>query len=171
MPTAARKSPTTRGYMKSTEPDLFKQTRSCGGRMTPRRAFSVGVFARQGSDILLIFHNRLRLWLPVGGEIEANETPLEAALRELKEETGLVGRPVEGNPLSIPGSPPGLLGYEEHDAGPKGLHMNFDFLVDVDSREIEGDGSFARHGWYSTPPPEAPPNVHRFFEIVRAWKR
>ena len=33
-------------------------------------------------------HKRLDLWLPVGGEVEPGETPLEAARRELREETG-----------------------------------------------------------------------------------
>jgi 8-oxo-dGTP diphosphatase len=56
-----------------------------------RRAFSVAVFCRNAGEILLVRHKRLELWLPVGGEIEAGETPLEAARRELREETGLEG--------------------------------------------------------------------------------
>jgi dATP pyrophosphohydrolase len=54
-----------------------------------RRAFSVAVYARRGERVLVIEHRRLRTWLPIGGELEAGETPLEAAARELREETGL----------------------------------------------------------------------------------
>jgi 8-oxo-dGTP diphosphatase len=99
-----------------------------------RRAFSVAIFCRHGGAVLLIRHRRLGTWLPVGGELEPGETPLEAAARELREETGLVGRFSGG--LGVDGTPPGLIGYEEHLAGSKGLHMNFVFLVDVDSREL-----------------------------------
>lgn len=135
-----------------------------------RRAFSVAVFARHRGEVLLVFHKRLRLWIPVGGEVEANETPLEAALRELKEETGLDGKPPAGNPLGIPGCPDGLLGYEEHLAGSKGLHLNFDFVLDVPARDVVSDGTWGDHGWFRAPPAEAPPNVHRLFEVLRAWE-
>ena len=80
--------------------------------------------------MLVIEHRRLKTWLPIGGELEAGETPLEAAARELREETGIVGafRPLVG---ALDGVPPGLIGYEEHQAGSKGLHMNFVFVVEV----------------------------------------
>ena len=50
--------------------------------MDERRAFSVAVFCRNGGEVLLVHHKRLDLWLPVGGEVEAGETPLEAARRD-----------------------------------------------------------------------------------------
>jgi 8-oxo-dGTP pyrophosphatase MutT (NUDIX family) len=112
-----------------------------------RRAFSVAIFCRHEGAILLIRHRRLGTWLPVGGEIEPGETPLEAARRELREETGLAGRFPEG--LGVDGTPPGLIGYEEHPAGSKGLHLNFAFLADVPSREIRGCDEFDAFRWTS----------------------
>lgn len=41
------------------------------------------------SRLLLIEHKKLGMWLQPGGHIDENETPMEAAIREVKEETGL----------------------------------------------------------------------------------
>ena len=42
------------------------------------------------SHILLVKH-RVRGWVPPGGKVERGETPRGAAVRELREETGLIG--------------------------------------------------------------------------------
>jgi 8-oxo-dGTP diphosphatase len=134
-------------------------------RRAVRRTFSVAIFARHEGRILLAKHKRLQTWLPVGGEVESNETPLEAARRELFEETGLEGRFEVRDQLE--GAPPGLLGYEEHLAGKKGLHLNFCFLCDVPSREVKLDDSLSAHRWVSIedgPWDEAPNNVRQLVE-------
>ena len=48
-----------------------------------------------GEKVLLVHNKKLDLWLPVGGHIEKDETPDDALLREVKEETGLelIGEP------------------------------------------------------------------------------
>lgn len=113
----------------------------------PRRAFSVAVYARRGDRVLVIEHRRLRTWLPIGGELELGETPLEAAHRELREETGLAGR---FRPLAaaLDGVPPGLLGYEEHPAGAKGVHLNFVFVTEVAAdAEVTPNDEFGAWRW------------------------
>jgi 8-oxo-dGTP pyrophosphatase MutT (NUDIX family) len=105
----------------------------------------VAVYPRHEGRCLLIHHRRLNCWLPPGGECEPNETPLEAAARELREETGLVGR--FPSLSEIDGTPPGLIGYEEHRAGSKGLHCNFVFVADVDTMEVRPNGEFSQWRW------------------------
>jgi 8-oxo-dGTP pyrophosphatase MutT (NUDIX family) len=112
-----------------------------------RRAFSVAVYARRSDRVLVIHHRRLGTWLPIGGELEEGETPLEAARRELREETGLAGEfpPLAG---AADGEPAGFLGYEEHVAGAKGLHMNFVFVADVDAgADVLPNHEFTEFRW------------------------
>lgn len=40
-------------------------------------------------EVLLVYHQKLRKWVPPGGHVEPNEFIQEAALRETKEEVGL----------------------------------------------------------------------------------
>lgn len=46
-------------------------------------------FVFSNDKVLLIHHNKLNLWLPIGGHIEENETFDNALKREIKEETNL----------------------------------------------------------------------------------
>lgn len=46
------------------------------------------VFNPQGK-VLMIKHRKLKVWLPPGGHIDANELPHEACKREVFEETGV----------------------------------------------------------------------------------
>ena len=39
--------------------------------------------------VLLHWHSKVKAWLPPGGHIENNETPVEAVKRETFEETGI----------------------------------------------------------------------------------
>jgi 8-oxo-dGTP pyrophosphatase MutT (NUDIX family) len=50
--------------------------------------FTVAIFVVQDGKVLLIHHRKLNKWLPLGGHIELDEDPEQAALREAREESG-----------------------------------------------------------------------------------
>jgi 8-oxo-dGTP pyrophosphatase MutT (NUDIX family) len=140
-----------------------------------RRAFSVAVYSRRAGEVLVIRHRRLGTWLPIGGELEAGETPLEAARRELREETGLTGD-FPALVGAADGEPPGLLGYEEHVAGAKGLHMNFVFVADVaEAAEVVPNDEYEEFRWVGEgelAALQSPLNVREFgFRALAARRR
>lgn len=51
--------------------------------------FTVAIFVVHQQQILLVHHRRLGKWLPLGGHIELDEDPEQAAHREAREESGL----------------------------------------------------------------------------------
>jgi 8-oxo-dGTP pyrophosphatase MutT (NUDIX family) len=67
--------------------------------------FTVAIFVVHESRVLLIHHRKLDKWLPLGGHIELEEDPEQAALREAREESGfeveLIG---ERPPTTEPGT-------------------------------------------------------------------
>src|SRR5262252_4370528 len=67
--------------------------------------FTVAIFVVRDRKVLLIHHRQLDKWLPLGGHIELDEDPEQAALREAREESGfeveLIG---ERPPTTGPGT-------------------------------------------------------------------
>ena len=64
----------------------------CNGWLNP--ALAVDAAVQRGDDVLLIqrkYPPMVGYWGLPGGFVERDEDPLEAVLRELKEETGLIG--------------------------------------------------------------------------------
>jgi 8-oxo-dGTP pyrophosphatase MutT (NUDIX family) len=51
--------------------------------------FTVAIFVVRDCRILLVHHRKLDKWLPLGGHVELDEDPEQAALREAREESGL----------------------------------------------------------------------------------
>lgn len=72
--------------------------------------FTTEVFIVFQDTVLLRKHDKYKIWLSVGGHIELNEDPIQAALREVKEEVGLDVQ-LFGQPISV--SNEGENGYHE----------------------------------------------------------
>lgn len=51
--------------------------------------FTVEAFIVFNNKVLLRKHDKYKLWLSIGGHIELDEDPIQAILREVKEEVGL----------------------------------------------------------------------------------
>jgi hypothetical protein len=66
--------------------------------------------------------------------------------------------------------PPGLIGYEEHQAGSKGLHMNFVFVCAVaPDAEVSPNDEFGAYRWVNRAELdrlESPLNVRQFGDLA-----
>lgn len=51
--------------------------------------FTSEVFIVNNGKVLLRLHDKYKFWLSIGGHIELDEDPIQAALREVKEEVGM----------------------------------------------------------------------------------
>jgi 8-oxo-dGTP pyrophosphatase MutT (NUDIX family) len=61
--------------------------------------FTATAFVVRGEATLLHWHRRLQQWMPPGGHIEPNEDPVQAVLREVREETGIIAEIVRVSPI------------------------------------------------------------------------
>ena len=51
--------------------------------------FTVEVYIVHENKVLLRKHDKYKIWLSIGGHIELHEDPIEALIREVREEVGL----------------------------------------------------------------------------------
>ena len=55
----------------------------------PSRDFTATTFVVRDTRTLLLWHRKVQAWFPPGGHIHPGELPEEAAVREVREESGL----------------------------------------------------------------------------------
>ena len=90
------------------------------------RDFTVATFVVWRDQVLLLLHPKLKRWLPPGGHVEPNELPDEAAVREVREETGVEVRLIGERALDV-ASPRQLVrpeGVQLEDIAPGHQHID-----------------------------------------------
>jgi 8-oxo-dGTP pyrophosphatase MutT (NUDIX family) len=107
-----------------------------------RRHFTATGFVVDGDRTLLHWHKRHQQWMPPGGHIEPDEDPVQAVLREVREETGLAAEviPIASDlPFSTPGQmqPPYTILIEDI-PGPEEPHQHIDLVYFC--RAVDGAG-------------------------------
>lgn len=118
-------TPTAGGQAK--KPRRRRRGRRRGLKTTFRH--SAGGVVVRNAQVLLIVSRSGHWRLPKGG-LEQGETPVDAAIRETREETGVVGRPLD----PLPG-----IEYVYVERGRKRIHKRVDFyLMEWVSGEAEG---------------------------------
>lgn len=97
------------------------------------RHFTATAYIVSDGRTLLLWHRKLGTWLPPGGHLEPNEDPVQGAIREAEEESGLVVEviPPPGllrveRPVYLP--PPDAVGVFDIDIEGQPFHQHIDFV-------------------------------------------
>ena len=97
------------------------------------RHFTASGYVIRDGCVLLHWHPKVGGWLPPGGHIEANEDPVQAVLREIEEETGIVAEVLPAGivldleyPVQV--QPPFTILVEDIDDPIDGRHQHIDMI-------------------------------------------
>lgn len=92
--------------------------------------------------VVLHLHKRIRRWLQPGGHIDPGETPVEAALREAREEIGLE--------VALAGGMDELFHLDVHTAYAGHIHLDLRYLLEAaDEDPAPAVGESQDVAWFS----------------------
>ena len=125
--------------------------------MTVNHFTATGIVFNEKKEILMIKHNKLKVWLPPGGHVDENELPDEAALREIYEETGIRARFIsakQGLSISSEGcrelERPFAVLLEDIEGGGAHNHIDLIYLCTAEGGELRLQESEVEGiGWFS----------------------
>lgn len=139
------------------------------------RHFTATGFVVHDGRVPLHWHPKVMAWLPPGGHIEENEDPVEAVLREILEEAGIVAEVVSVGrrlkleyPTQVP--PPFTIMIEDIHDPVDGFHQHIDMIyfcrpagppgplndgwIWVGKRDLAAGTAIERRGYSPVPPPD-----------------
>ena len=96
--------------------------------------------------VLLIFHPYIKRWFQPGGHIDEGESPVEAAIREVYEETGYVCEldSVNQNPIDID-----IHEIPENPKKSEGAHLHIDLLYRLRVLQQEQSAENIEFKWFA----------------------
>lgn len=106
---------------------------------------------------LLLWHSKLRMWLPPGGHLEPNEDPVQGATREAMEESGLLVEVIPPADLlqvekPVVLAPPAVILVEDIVRADQPFHQHIDHVYFTRATQAVDFGAPIPHGvhhWFS----------------------
>lgn len=132
--------------------------------------YCVNVYVVYRDKVLLRLHEKYHKWLTPGGHVELNEVPEDAALREVKEETGLNVKLYTGNKEKFSHGftedvyrelvPPYFMNVHKIDENHRHLSLSYFALADTDVvREPDNDEKSGGCIWLNKEGLQAHPDI------------
>jgi 8-oxo-dGTP pyrophosphatase MutT (NUDIX family) len=123
---------------------------------------------------LLLFHNKLQKWVQPGGHVDFAENPVEAAVRETREETGIDISPLlkkiipidkENRFLPIPEFflEENITPYKDQ---PSHFHLDMMYVAEIDEQEIQIQEKESGDGRWFTLEEALQVPIHKDTEII-----
>ncbi len=92
--------------------------------------------------LLMIHHGKLHRWLQPGGHIDPGESALTAAIREVEEETGVVGVPLGSGVFDVD-----VHDIPAHGGRPPHLHYDVRFLLEATKNQLSNSAEVNDVRW------------------------
>ena len=152
-----------------------------------KKCIATGCFVFNKSRILLVCHKALGgIWIQPGGHVDANEIPTDAALREVKEETGIDVKLIGDTGIKSKSKrylpKPILVTYTRvpYKDRPAHYHFNMLYLAEMTNpkQRIRTSDENAKTGWFTEKEVDGlkmfvnvRTSIHAGFKAMRALHR